>query len=101
MLAVAVAATLIAAAQPAAAQTSRPYNAYPNTIKLRVGLFQPNGDSQYWDQREIDFTGDEDDFDDTIFGVDYTHMLTERSRRPGFRQLLRGRQHGGLPRLRG
>ena len=66
------------AALPAAAQTSRPYNAYPNTLRLRVGIFQPNGDSQYWDQREFDFTGDEDDFEDTIIGIGYTHMLTER-----------------------
>src|SRR5262245_63742957 len=78
LLAVIFAAALVAAAQPAAAQTSRPYNAFPNTIKLRVGIFQPNGDSQYWDQRERDFTGDENDFEDTIFGIDYTHMLTER-----------------------
>jgi hypothetical protein len=78
LLAVLCAVALVAAAQPAAAQTSRPYNAYPNTIKLRAGIFQPNGDSQYWDQREIDFTGDEDDFEDTIFGVDYVHMFTER-----------------------
>ncbi len=63
LLAVTVAGMLIAAAQPSAAQTSRPYNAYPNTIKLRVGLFEPNGDSQYWDQREVDFTGDEGDFE--------------------------------------
>src|SRR5262245_19615900 len=70
--------TLTVAALPAAAQTSRPYNANPSSIKLRVGIFQPNGDSQYWDQREFDFTGDEDDFEDTIFGIDYTYMWTER-----------------------
>jgi hypothetical protein len=78
LLAVTFAVTLITAALPAAAQTSRPYNAFPNTIKLRAGIFQPNGDSQYWDQREFDFTGDEDDFEDTIFGVDYIHMFSER-----------------------
>jgi hypothetical protein len=78
LLAATLAAAVLTAVVPAAAQTSRPYNAYPNTIKFRVGIFQPYGDSQYWDQREIDFTGDEDDFEDTIFGVDYTYMFTER-----------------------
>jgi hypothetical protein len=68
----------VAAAVPAAAQRRRPYNDNPNTIRLRVGEFSLDGDSQYWDQREIDFTGGVDDFDDTIFGVDYTRMLTER-----------------------
>jgi len=69
---------LVAAALPAAAQNRRPYNEFPNTIRLRAGIFQPNGDSQYWDQRERDFTGDENDFEDLIFGVDYVHMMTER-----------------------
>jgi outer membrane protein W len=73
-----VAAGVAVAATPASAQTSRPYNDFPNGLRLRIGLFEPNGDSQYWDQREVDFTGDEGDFQDTIFGLDYTHMLTER-----------------------
>ena len=73
-----VAAVVIAAASPSFAQTRRPYNPDPNTLRLRIGQFEPDGDSQYWDQREIDFTGSADDFEDTIFGVDYTRMLSER-----------------------
>jgi hypothetical protein len=73
-----VVVALIAAAFPAAAQRRRPYNDNPNTLRLRVGEFSLEGDSQYWDQREFDFTGSVDDFDDTIFGVDYTRMLSER-----------------------
>lgn len=71
-------AVVAVAAAPAAAQTQRPYNDNPNTLRLRIGVFQPIGDSQYWDQRELDFTGDENDFEDTIYGIDYTRMLTER-----------------------
>lgn len=73
-----VVALSIAAAVPSAAQRRRPYNPDPNTVRLRIGEFQPAGESQYWDQRAFDFTGSVDDFDDTIFGVDYTRMLTER-----------------------
>jgi opacity protein-like surface antigen len=71
-------AALVAAAAPAAAQRRRPYNPEPNSLRLRVGEFAPAGESQYWEQREIDFTGSTGDFDDTIFGVDYTRMLSER-----------------------
>ena len=73
-----LAAMSLAAAVPVAAQTRRPYNADPNTLRLRGGELSLDGDSQYWDQREIDFTGGADDFDDTVFGLDYTRMLTER-----------------------
>jgi hypothetical protein len=73
-----VAAASLALAIPAAAQTRRPYNANPNTVRLRVGEYSLNGDSQYWDQRERDFTGGVDDFDDTSYGIDYTRMMTER-----------------------
>jgi opacity protein-like surface antigen len=73
-----IVAAVLSAAAPAAAQRRRPYNPEPNTLKLRIGQFEPDGESQYWDQREIDFTGGADDFEDTIFGVDYTRMLTER-----------------------
>jgi outer membrane protein W len=68
----------IATALPASAQQRRPYNAEPNSLRLRIGQFQPDGDSQYWEQREFDFTGSVEDFDDVVFGADYVHMLTER-----------------------
>jgi len=73
-----VVAIALVAAVPSSAQRRRPYNPDPNTLRLRIGEFQLDGDSQYWDQRDFDFTGGVEDFDDTIFGVDYTRMLTER-----------------------
>jgi hypothetical protein len=71
-------ATVVAASVPAAAQSRRPYNDNPNTLRLRVGQFEPDGESQYWDQRRFDFTGSPEDFEDSVYGIDYTRMLTER-----------------------
>lgn len=61
-----------------AAQVRRPYNPNPNTVRLRIGEFEPDGESLYWEQRERDFTGRAEDFEDTIFGGDYVRMLSER-----------------------
>lgn len=68
----------IAVAGSAYAQTRVPYNANPNAIRVRYGEFRPDGDSQYWRQREVDFFGGTSDWEDSIWGVDYHRMLTER-----------------------
>lgn len=76
LLAATVATTL--AATGADAQTRRPFNQNPNTLRVRFGEFEPDGDSIYWHQREADFTGGSSDFADDIWSVDYLRMLTER-----------------------
>lgn len=65
----ALAAILIAglAAGPASAQ----YYNRENTLRFRVGLFEPDGESQYWDDTATVFTGDPSDFEDTLVGFDY------------------------------
>jgi hypothetical protein len=69
---------VLLAAVPAAAQTRVPYNDRPNSVRLWAGQFEPDGSSHYWRQRASDFTGSASDFEDTILGIDYVHMLSER-----------------------
>lgn len=71
-------AALLAVAAPAAAQ--RPYRGVTdNQFRLRVGQFEPRGDSSYWDGNFDVFTGDIDQFDDIGFGGDYLLALGRRS----------------------
>jgi opacity protein-like surface antigen len=69
----ALAAILIAglAAGPASAQ----YYDREHTLRFRAGLFEPDGESQYWDDTAGLFTGDASDFEDTLVGFDYRMSL--------------------------
>jgi hypothetical protein len=40
-------------------------------FRFYLGLFEPNADSQYWDETFDAFSGSSSDFEDFIFGVDY------------------------------
>ena len=62
----------------ATAQTRVPYNENPNAIRVRFGEFRPDGESLYWQQRELDFFGTAGDWEDSSWGVDYFRMLNER-----------------------
>lgn len=66
---------LLVAAVPSEAQ--RPYRPYdePNQLRLRIGVFEPDGESDYWDSKELDFTGDAADFEDLIGGADYLRQV--------------------------
>lgn len=66
-----------AAAAPADAQR-RGYGGEQNEFRLRLGLFEPDGDSTYWEAKEIDFTGSPEDFEDVGFGADYVRWLSTR-----------------------
>ncbi len=46
-----------------------------NSLRFRVGLFTPDADSVYWDEKFTTFTGDEDDFRDASLGVDFLYGL--------------------------
>ena len=70
--------TLLALAVAASAASARPYNYKPNSLRLRFGELQLDGESVYWRTREQDFFGSAAAFDDDIGGVDYTRMLSER-----------------------
>lgn len=68
---VSCAAILLAlAAAPAAAQDQ--------AFRVRLGLFTPDLDSEYYTDKERDFTGDLDDLEDMVGGVDYEHRFGER-----------------------
>ncbi len=41
------------------------------SVRFRLGLFSPDGESQYWRDKFRDFTGSASSFEDTSFGVDY------------------------------
>lgn len=47
-----------------------------HNIRLRLGGFEPRGDSEYWDDKQRDFTGDPQDLEDVSFGLDYRVDLT-------------------------
>jgi len=49
-------------------------------VRFRLGLFEPEASSQYWDDTFEVFTGSAADFEDFIFGVDY---LWRNSRQGG------------------
>ena len=40
-------------------------------FRFYLGLFEPNADSQYWDETFDVFSGSPSDLNDFIFGVDY------------------------------
>ncbi len=53
----------------------RPYTP-PNELRFRLGLFEPRGDSQYWDEAERDFTGEPEDLEDLVGAIEYVRRLT-------------------------
>jgi hypothetical protein len=46
--------------------------------RFYAGIFEPNGDSRYWDEKFIDFTGSPSDFEDVVFGVDYLWRTSDQ-----------------------
>lgn len=47
-------------------------------LRLQFGLFTPRGDSEYWDEKALDFTGDADSFEDLALGIEYLRYLGPR-----------------------
>lgn len=60
-----------------AAEAQSPYRPYdePNQFRLRLGVFEPDGDGDYWDAKQFDFTGDPGDLEDVIGGADYLRRV--------------------------
>lgn len=66
---------------PLEAQSGGPYkgpSVAKNRVRVNLGFFRPDGDSAYWDDKELEFTGRPDDFEDFSFGLDYFRFLNER-----------------------
>ena len=49
-----------------------------NTIRIHGGNFEPDGKSAYWQDKEVDFFAEAEDFDDFQFGVDWVHYVSAR-----------------------
>jgi hypothetical protein len=71
---IALLATL-ACATPALAQRGY-YDPGENTVRFRLGLLTPEGDSAYFDDKRLDFSGEARDLEDALFGVEYERRLT-------------------------
>lgn len=65
----------------AAGQYRGPYSGpkvSQNWIGIQLGMFAPDGDSDYWNDKELEFTGRADDFEDFSGGINYQRFLSER-----------------------
>jgi hypothetical protein len=67
---------LIAVAAPSWAQR-RAYEG-DGAFRLHVGYFTPNGESEYWDDKDLQFTGDAEDLENLVIGGDYLMHLGPR-----------------------
>jgi hypothetical protein len=67
----------LAVAAPASAQ--RGYYERDGAFRLRLGLFTPDGESEYWDDKALDFTGDAQDLENASLGADYLLSLGPRA----------------------
>ena len=65
---------LAAFAAPSEAQGR--YSGYDNAFRFHGGIFEPDAESQYWDDSFTDFTGDAEDFEDFTGAIEYQRDLT-------------------------
>jgi opacity protein-like surface antigen len=81
LVAAACAAFALAAPVPAHAQShgGGGYYAGDHAIRFRLGLFEPRGDLDYWNDSFDVFTGDTAEFEDVDFGVDFKLGLGSRT----------------------
>ncbi len=69
---------VMAAAVPAQAQGNWQPGDF-GSVRFRIGLFEPQADSKYWDENFTTFTGSAGNFQDIIFGFDYLWRMSMRS----------------------
>jgi opacity protein-like surface antigen len=73
---------IITLAAPASAnQASRSSHGHwgeEQALRIDLGLFEPRGESTYWDEKAIDFTGDPEDFEDISVAIQYVRFLGPR-----------------------
>jgi len=69
---------MLVAVAPAWCQyRSRPVHEREGAFRLRLGAFRPAGDSQYWDDKKLDFTGEAADLEGPSAGLDYLLGLND------------------------
>jgi Outer membrane protein beta-barrel domain len=64
-------AGLLVASMPALAQGGRYYPERAGAFRVHMGAVQLEGESEYWESKEQDFTGSIDDFEDFSFGASF------------------------------
>ncbi len=69
---------LLAVVTPAEAQGNYRQYGGENQLRVRVGNFEPDGESEYWDDTFFDFTGSTESFEDAVVGLDYIHRIGSR-----------------------
>lgn len=70
---------VLAADIPAVAQGyGASHSPYRSDFRLRLGLATLDGNSEYWDDKKLDFTGDVEDLEDVAVGLDYRRRLGSR-----------------------
>lgn len=69
---------LLAFAPAAEAQSRRGFYERDGAFRVHLGAFQPEGESEYWEEKELDFTGGADDLENASFGVDYLLTLNRK-----------------------
>ncbi len=67
-------ALALVAAVPVAAQYGHDARG-DNGMRLFAGVYEPKGDSSYWHDSFIDFTGQAADFEDGTVGIEYSREL--------------------------
>lgn len=72
------AAALLLLASPSLAASGRGHWGETQAMRIQIGSFEPRGESTYWDDKALDFTGSPADFDDTSVGISYVRFLGER-----------------------
>lgn len=83
-------AGLLLAVTPSWAQQRRGFYERDGAFRVQLGAFQPEGDSEYWDDKELDFTGGVDDLENASFGIDYLLPLNRN-----FSLMFSGTAYGG------
>ncbi len=63
---------------PLGAQEDLGHFAGQSVFRGSIGAFSPDGDSQYWADKELDFTATADDYEDFIFAGDYLYYVSSR-----------------------
>ncbi len=63
-----------------AARAQERYAHWPgqSVVRLSLGSFAPDGNSTYWLEKELDFTGSTDELDDLTLAADYIYFWSER-----------------------
>ena len=71
-----LALALVVSAAPVMAQSGSYRQAGgDNEFRFRVGSFEPDAGSAYWDDTFFDFTGSPSSFEDLVGGIDYIRWL--------------------------